>query len=310
MGSPLGHGFWRIGGVLAIVIVTSVLVFGQAETGTIAGVVKDTTGALVTDAQVRVTNVATNAKRTTVTGNAGQYSVPALPPGNYLVNVSKSGFKTYQATIEVTVGGHSTLDAELAIGISSTVVEVVAGTATVVNTQTQELEQLVDTQQLAQLPSLTRNPYDFIALAGNVSSGDSTTPNFGGSQNQNGRGAGFSINGQRESGTEILLDGVENVNLFTAQTGTQIPVDSVQEYSVITNNFGAEYGRASGGVINLTTKAGSNNWHGSAWEFNRLAAYTANTFDNVAKGIPKGGYTRNMFGAQAGGPLIKDKLFV
>jgi hypothetical protein len=297
--------------VLGTLVVVSALAFGQAETGAIAGVVKDTTGAVVPDAQVVVRNVATNAQRTVVTGSLGQYSVPALPPGNYEVSVSKSGFKTFETTIEVTVGGHLTVDTQLTLGGASTVVEVTAASAaTEVNTQTQEIQQLVDTQQLAQLPSLTRNPYDFVALAGNVSAGDSTTPNFGGSQNQTGRGMGFSINGQRESGTEILLDGVENTDLFTAQTGTQIPVDAVQEYSVITNNFGPEYGRASGGVVNLTTKAGTNDWHGSAWEFNRLSAYTANTFDDVAKGIPKGEYTRNMFGAQGGGPLMKNKLFV
>jgi hypothetical protein len=143
-----------------------------------------------------------------------------------------------------------------------------------------------------------------------VSNGDSTTPNSEGSQNQTGRGVGFSINGQRSSGTEILLDGAENADLFSAGTGTAIPVDSVQEYSVITNNFAAEYGRASGGVVNLTTKSGTNALHGSVWEYNRLSAYTANTFNNVANDIPKGDYTRNQFGAQAGGPLIKNKLFV
>jgi hypothetical protein len=297
--------------LLVLLTGTAPFLLGQAETGTIAGTVKDTTGAVVADAQVLVTNVATNAERTAATGSAGQYDIPALPPGNYKVSVSKSGFQTFGTTIEVTVGGHSTLDVNLAVGTGTTVVEVTAaGAATEVNTQTQELQQLVDPQQLAQLPSLTRNPYDFVALAGNVSVGDSTTPNFGGSQNQTGRGTGFSINGQRMSGTEILLDGVENTDLFTAQTGTQIPVDAVQEYSVITNNFGPEYGRASGGVVNLSTKAGTNDWHGSVWEFNRLSAYTANTFDDVVKGIPKGGYTRNMFGAQAGGPLVKDKLFV
>ncbi|MGH9642934.1 MAG: TonB-dependent receptor, partial [Terriglobales bacterium] len=209
------------------------------------------------------------------------------------------------------VGGHSTLDAQLAVGSGNTVVEVTAGAAgTEVNTQTQELSQLVDTVQMAQLPSLTRNPYDFVALSGNVSAGDSTTPNTMGSQNQTGRGVGYAINGQRESGTEILLDGVENVDLFNATAGTGIPVDAVQEYSVITNNFGAEYGRAAGGVVNLTTKPGPNNWHGSAWEFNRLSAYTANTFNNVANGIPRGVYTRNMFGFQVGGPIIKNKAFV
>ena len=121
---------------------------------------------------------------------------------------------------------------------------------------------------------------------------------------------GYAINGQRESGTEILLDGVENIYIFSDAIGQLVPVDSVQEYSVVTNNFSAEFGRASGGVVNLTTKSGTNDFHGSAWEFNRLSAYTANTYENVANDVPKGIYTRNQFGFAAGGPVIKNKLFV
>src|SRR6266498_590795 len=131
---------------------------------------------------------------------------------------------------------------------------------------------------MAELPSLTRNPYDFVAISGNVSSGDRTAT--GGDQDTTGRGVGYALNGQRTSGTEVLLDGVENLDLFTATTGEQVPLDSVQEYRVITNNFDSQYGRASGGVVNVTTRSGSNDFHGSAWEFNRLAAYTANTYAN------------------------------
>jgi hypothetical protein len=303
--------FWRGIGVIATLVAMSAFLLGQVEQGTIGGVVKDATGAVVSDANVTVTNTTTNAQRSTTSGAMGQYNVQGLLPGTYQVVVTKSGFQTYKATIEVAVGGHSTVDAQLTVGSGNTVVEVSAGEAgTEVNTQTQELQQLIDTQQLTQLPSLTRNPYDFVALSGNVSSGDNTTSNGMSSQNSTARGVGYSINGQRESGTEVMLDGVENIAIFSALVGEQIPVDSVQEYSVITNNYGAEYGRASGGVVNLTTKSGTNNFHGSAWEFNRLSAYTANTYNNVADGIPKGGYTRNQFGFAAGGPVIKDKLFV
>lgn len=296
--------------LLVLLLGTTSLFFGQAEQGTIVGVVRDVSGAVVDGATISVQNVDTAALRTATSNNLGEYRIADLPPAKYEVTVSKSGFESYKVKTEVTVGAHLTVDAQLKVGSGNTIVEVVAGSTTEVNTQTQEISQLIDSQQIAMLPSLTRNPYDFVALAGNVSGGDSTTPNAAGSQNQQGRGTGYSINGQRESGTEILLDGIENENLFAADVGTQIPVDSVQEYSVITNNFGSEYGRASGGVVNLTTKAGSNNWHGSVWEFNRLAAYTANTFNNNAHELPKGEYTRNQFGAQGGGPLMKNKLFV
>jgi len=315
MSSLCGDKWWRSLLLAAIFAMTlgSIFAFGQAELGTIAGVVRDTTGAVVADATVTITNTATNAAKTTTTGSNGQYHMPQLTPSVYKVTVSKSGFQTYAATIEVAVGGHSTLDAQLTVGSGSTVVEVTAGAAgTEVNTQTQELSQLVDTQQMAQLPSLTRNPYDFVAISGNVSNGDATSNGTGAMAGQETslHGVGYTLNGQRNTGTEILLDGVENISVFGDVLGEDIPLDAVQEYSVVTNNFGAEYGRASGGVVNVTTKSGSNSWHGSAWEFNRLSSYTANTYNNVANDLPKGTYTRNQFGFQVGGPVIKNKLFV
>jgi len=295
---------------------TSHLVSAQAEAGSILGTVKDATGALVTGASVKAKNQTNGIERTALTGNVGQYSIPGLEPAKYDLTISVSGFKTFKTTVEVAVGGTTTIDAQLEIGQSSTVVEVSATNAgTQVNTETQELSQLINTQQIAQLPSLTRNPYDFVAISGNVSNGDTTsngatTSMGGGGQELSSRGVGYAINGQRESGTEILLDGAENISIFGVSVGTAIPVDSVQEYSIVTNNFSAEYGRASGGVVNVSTKSGTNNWHGDAWEFNRLAAYTANTYNNAVNDLPKGGYTRNQFGFDVGGPIVKNKLFV
>jgi len=310
--------------LLALFALTASFAFGQAEAGSISGTVRDASGAVVPNANITITNTATAAVRTAQTNNLGQFSIVGLEPGKYNAKISSPSFATYERVIEVTVGGKSTLDAQLTVGTSSTVVEVTAGAVSEVNTQTQEISQLVDSNQISQLPSLTRNPYDFVAISGNVSGGDSTTPNTTGSQNQTGRGVGFSINGQRESGTEILLDGLENVDLFNATFGMAVPIDSVQEYRVITNNFDSEYGRAAGGVVNLTTKTGTNAFHGSAWEFNRTAWSTANTYANDAQNAaclsagtctnstlpaPKGGYTRNQFGFEAGGPFIKNKLF-
>ncbi len=269
---------------------------------------------------VTVRNVATSATRTVQTTGLGTYNVTGLPAGTYEVDVTSGSFAPYKTNAEVTVGGAATVDAQLSTGQATTTVEVVAEGGAAVNTQNQELSQIVNTQQMAELPSLTRNPYDFVAISGNVSSGDRTAT--GGDQNTTGRGVGYSINGQRTSGTEVLLDGVENVDLFTATTGQQVPLDAVQEYRVVTNNFDAQYGRASGGVVNVSTKSGGNSLHGSLWEFNRLAAYTANTYNNDSQNAlfregggtgplpaPKGGYTRNQFGFAVGGPIIKDKLF-
>lgn len=311
MTRSLSHGLWRKIGIVFILLLTTAFVFGQTDLGSIAGVARDTSGAVVADASVVAKSAATNAERNATTNSLGEYHILNLAPGIYEVTVSKSGFQSYKAKIEVAVGGHHTLDAQLAVGTGSTIVEVVAGAATEVNTQTQEMAQLVDTQQMAELPSLTRNPYDFVAVSGNVSNGDNTSNGGANGQEVTTRGVGFSVNGQRSTSTEILLDGVENVAVFSLGIGqNHVPLDAVQEYSVVTNNFTAEYGRASGGVVNVTTKAGTNGWHGSGWEFNRLSAYTANTFNNVANDLPKGTYTRNQFGYIVGGPVIKNKLFI
>jgi outer membrane receptor protein involved in Fe transport len=302
--------------VVALLVLVPSLGFAQADTGTLAGTVKDTSGAVVPDAMVTARNTATGGERSVQTGSDGAYNFPALPPAVYEVTITKAGFADYKAQITVTVGGHATLDAGLSVSQVSTTVEVVAVPVAEINTQTQEVSQIVTPEQVENLPSLTRNPYDFVALAGNISGGDRSTstnnPQLGTGGGQNVasyRGAGYNINGQRSADTELLLDGVENINVFDNTIGLIIPQDAVQEFRVITNNFDAQYGRAAGGIVNVSTKSGSNAFHGDAWEFNRLSAYTANTFDNNASGVPKGQYTRNQFGYDVGGPIKKDKLF-
>jgi Carboxypeptidase regulatory-like domain len=297
-------------------LVLFALIFGfcgaasaQVNTGSISGTVHDASGAAIVGAAVSAQNVATGEQHSTVSGDIGQYTMQGLPPGTYRLRASHTSFKTFEATVVVTVGSNTTVIPDLEVGASSSVVEVSASYGTETNTQTQELSQLVDSTQLSQLPSLNRNAYDFVILSGNVSNGDNTTASSDSGQNLSTRGVGYSINGQRESGTEILLDGVENVSIFSVAIGQNVPVDSIQEFSIITNNFSAEYGRASGGVVNVDTKSGTNAIHGSAFEYNRLSAYTANTFNNDVNDLPKGIYTRNQFGYSGGGPILKNKLF-
>jgi hypothetical protein len=319
-------------GLFALASVCGVVASAQLETGQISGTVLDQSDAVVPGATITVRDTDTNSVRTIVSSATGAYLVPGLVPATYEVTVTASAFKPYTAKVEVTVGGHVTLDAKLSVSATTTEVEVVGEGGSQVNTQTQEMSQVVDTAQIANLPSLTRNPYDFVALAGNVSGGDNSTNSgataidaTGSGQNQTDRGVGYAINGQRQSGTEILLDGVENVSIFGAGIGEDIPLDGTQEFSVITSNYSAQYGRASGGVINVTTKQGTNSFHGSASEFNRLSAYTANTYANDAANTfgvengdctasalcaPKGDYTRNQFGYAAGGPILKNKIFI
>jgi hypothetical protein len=315
LGNCLGHRMSLFVGMAILAILS----FGSAaqaqETGEIAGTVTDPTGAVVPNATITIKNLGTNAARTATTNSTGAYVVTGLQPANYELTVTNAGFHSYSTRVEVTVAAKITVDAKLSVTQEATTVEVTAEGGAQANTQSQELSQIVNATEVAQLPSLTRNPYDFVALAGNVSAGDSTNSgdsrnaSNGNSQNATTRGVGFNINGQRSSGTEILLDGVENISLFSDNVGVYIPQDATQEFRVQTSNYEPQYGRASGGIVNVTTKSGTNAFHGGVWEFNRLSAYTSNTVLNAQQGLPKGIYTRNQFGFDVGGPIMKDKLF-
>jgi outer membrane receptor protein involved in Fe transport len=293
--------FFGLAGTFFLLLATfSVLALAQTEVGQIEGTVTDSTGAVVAGAKVTATSVDKGSTRSYTTSDTGRYVIPSLLPGSYQVTAAAPNFATAKRMVTVSVGSTVTSNITLAVATSSTTVEVSAEGGQLVQTESQQMLDVITTTQIAELPTLTRNPYDLVAIAGNVQKENGTT---------NVRGAGYSINGQRAASTDIQLDGAQNVDLFTASVGQSVPLDSVQEFSVISNNFGAEYGRASGGIVNVVTKSGTNSFHGSGYEFNRLSAYTANTFDNNATGTPKGKYTRNQFGYTIGGPAIKNKLF-
>ncbi len=286
---------------LLVAVILPVACFGQTETGQISGTVKDPTGAVVAGAKVTIKSVNTGLTRDAVTNSSGLYVAPSLKPDTYEVTVEAAGFQKWGRQIEVAVGSSNEISAQLTVGAAATTVEVSAiGEAVAVNTENQTLSQIVTATDLNRLPTDPfRNPYALVGSASGVTE-DSAS----------GRGAGgYAINGQRSASTSILLDGAENVDLYSASVGQNIPLDSVQEFSVMTSNFGAEFGRASGGVVNLITKSGTNQFHGSAYEFNRISHLSANTYQNDATDQPKGIFARNNFGFAVGGPIKKDKLF-
>jgi hypothetical protein len=292
--------------VTALLLVATVCALGQSETGSVSGTVTDSSGAVVSGAQVAVTSIETSATRTSTTSSSGAYSITNLAPALYELRISSQGFGDFKQKFTVSPGGHISLDANLSAKGTETVVEVTAHPETEVDTQSSSISQMVTSTRVAALPSLTRNPYDFVQTMGNV---NQDTSSGTGGLNQVTRGAGVSINGQRSASTDALLDGGENVDLYTTKVGQTVPLDSVQEFSVNSNNFSAEYGRASGGVINVVTKSGTNSFHGSGYEYNRVSALTTNDVDSIANGVPKSKYTRNQFGYSFGGPILKNKLF-
>ena len=286
--------------VLVLALFATLFAFAQGETGTVTGTVIDPSGAVVPNASITVVNPATGATRTTNTTSTGLYAVTNLQPGVYKVKIKAGGFADFQQQVTVTVGSRVSVDAKLSPTSSSTVVEVTGGGAAQVNTESPTLSQVVTATNIVELPTITRNPYSLVATSGMVAA----DPN-----GSTGRGVGVAINGQRAASTDILLDGGENVDNFTASVGQNVPLDSVQEFRVSTNNFSAQYGRASGGIVNVATKAGTNSFHGTLYEFYRGAHFAANTPVNKANGLPRDNFVRNQPGYSVGGRIIKDKLF-
>lgn len=274
------------------------LLWAQSETGQVSGVVTDPSGAVVANAKVVLKQQGTETIRESRTNADGRYVFPNVNPAAYVVQVESQGFSTQQVRLSVPVGGRVTADVRLEVGKVGETVTVVENN-TAVNLETQTLQSVISTKQVVELPSLTRNPYSFVVTSGNV---QADAP-------ESSRGVGVAINGLRSASTGILLDGVYNTNDFDVTVGQNVPLDAVQEYSVLTSNFTAEYGRASGGVVNVIVKSGSNDIHGSGYWFNRVSALASNSFDNNANGITKPVFTRNQPGYSIGGPIKKNKLF-
>ena len=287
---------------LFVLVMFTGAAMAQGESGQISGTVTDPNGAVVPGATVTVKSTTTGAERSTTTGSSGDYLVPNLQPGIYDVTVTATGFAPSTQHAQVTVAGKLTVDFPLTVTGGTASVTVVGGGGVEVNTTDQQLSNVVNNKQVRELPTLTRNAYDLVGLSGNVNSENQSSGLFA-------RGTGYNINGQRSASTSILLDGAENVDNFTASVGQQVPLDSVQEFRVITSNFSAEYGRASGGIVNVATIAGTNDFHGTVYEFNRVSRLASNSFNNNAFGVPKQVFTRNQFGYSVGGPIKRNSLF-
>ncbi len=289
----------RVLGVLPFTLTCLSVAFSQSQNGSIAGAVTDGSGAAVGGAHVVVQNVGTGAIRETTTTGAGDYNIEGLPPQDYKVTISASGYGTSEARLNVSVGSANTVNVKLEIGSVAETVDVAANSLAGINLENAENSQVINTTQILELPTETRNPYDLAALSGNVSADPSAAS----------RGVGFNAGGARSASTEILLDGIENTDLFGVSVATPVPLDATQEFRIITSNYGPEYGRASGGVVNVITKSGTNAVHGTAFEFYRPSTFASNSYYNNANGIPQHRFVRNDFGYSIGGPVKRDKLF-
>ena len=282
---------------------TAPVAFAQADLGTVIGVVTDASGAVVPNAQVKVTNPATGAIRASATNGKGEYSVTQLLPSAYVLTVTAPGFAPAKQNLSVTVGSRNTANIKLAVSGGTTVVTVAADDFAGVQLEKPEVSSVIETNQILALPTLDRDPYGLVAFSGNLSS-DPTAAS---------RGVGYNISGARSTSVDILLDGVENTDMYTVAIGQTVPLDATSEIRVVTSNSGAEYGRGSG-AVNVSTKSGTNSLHGSVYEFNRISTLGSDGFNNNylhayygTQAKPR--FTRNQYGYSVGGPVKKDKIF-
>jgi Carboxypeptidase regulatory-like domain/TonB dependent receptor-like, beta-barrel len=305
----------------ALVAAALVPVRGTAQTfrGTILGAVTDASGAVIVGAKVTVRNTQTGLVRTTVTAADGSYAVPELPIGTYTVTVENSGFQTSVTTgVRVDVAAERRVDTVLRAGAVTQRVEVSGSTLPQVDTTTDVLGGTFESKEVLALPINGRDYTKMLIMV----PGAVGEPNGGG--DSPGSFGLFSVNGSRGRANNFLLDGTDmndgyrnlpaiNQGGVFGTPGTILPVEAIAEMNVM-SNFEPEYGRNSGSVVNIVTKSGTNDFHGSIFEYLRNDHLNARNFFNInqdanGKPIPKDRFRNNQFGAAAGGPIVKNKTF-
>jgi hypothetical protein len=294
-------------GTALAVILCVVLPFAAAQSGrgTLTGSVKDNAGAVVVNAGVTLTETNTGSTFKAVTNGEGLFNFPELQPGSYTISVSAPSMKTFTQTgITVSVGNTANVGVVLEVGSSSQTITVRAD-ASQLQTESSDIGTTVPTKLIEDLPlqfnGTVRNPLQFVQLTPGFSGIDSNSPTEQG---------GFKLNGGQQAGTDILLDGA-TIELASAnlQMNYGVSVEAVQEFKILTNTFDAEYGRMSGGLVNLVTKTGTNTFHGSVYDFFKNKALDANSWVNDYNNVPKPIDTQNDFGGIVSGPVYIPKLY-
>ncbi|MBM3788311.1 MAG: carboxypeptidase regulatory-like domain-containing protein, partial [Acidobacteria bacterium] len=288
-------------------LLLTVAAYSQTFYGSIVGNVTDATGASVGQAAVALTNTATGDRRTAQSGADGTYQFVNLPPGQYRVEVEKTGFRRLvRDNVVVEVQSAVRIDAAMQVGEVNQVVEVTEQTP-LLQTENASLGQVVEARKVLEMPLNGRNVFSLVALVPGVVPGGQS------SQTPTGTNpfawANFQIGGGQANQSASYIDGAPNNSSYVNHTMLVPTQDAVQEFRVQTNNLGPEFGRLAGGVINLSTKSGGNEFHGTAYEFLRNRSLNANTFFNNRAGVKRPAFSQNQFGATLGGPVKRDKTF-
>src|SRR5580658_3781230 len=301
----------RFAGIFVTCLLAVTPSFAQFDTAEVLGTVRDKTGAVVPKAALTLLNVDTGIQAKTTADDNGNYNFSNVKIGNYKVTVEAKGFSSEVASgITVNVGARRRVDFALAVGAVTETVEV-SGAADPIEADSSEHGQVINTAAIAELPLNGRSYADLALLSANVvkspigvSFSPSGTP----------REASFNVNGMRSTYNNFLLDGLDNnaygtSNQSYSSQAVQPSPDALAEFKVITSNYSAEYGRVGGAVVNAVMKSGTNQFHGTAYEFMRNTDLNATGFLFSPAVFVKPTLQRNQFGLTIGGPLIKNRLF-
>jgi hypothetical protein len=280
--------------VLAALLL-SASAFGAEVTASLVGTVRDASGAVVAGASLSLTNIQTNVTKKAESGSDGEYSFTLVPVGQYRLTVERSGFRKYvQEGIILQVNQAAKQDISLQVGAQTEVVEV-TGDVAQVDTITATLGSVETQRRIVDLPLVERDTFQLGLLQAGVFAPDPDD----GSDNP------FSVSGQRSESLTFLIDGVDNNNFLGNNAVVDPNPDAVEEFKILTNNYGAEYGRTSGGIINQVIKSGTNAFHGGVFEFFRNDDLNARNYFQLERTR----FNRNLFGGTLGGPIRKDKTF-
>jgi hypothetical protein len=298
---------------LVLTLLAATFVSAQTFRGTILGTVTDVSGAVISGATVKARNQGTGLERTTQTSGDGSYSIPELPIGKYAVTISQSGFQTTtMREVTVDVATDRRVDVVLKPGEVSEKVEVSGEQLAQIETTSSTLGGILTSQTMENIPVNGRDYTKLIYLNPGVAGSPDQISDSPGSFGE------FSMNGSRGRSNNYLLDGtdmndgyrndpaINEAGVF-GDPATILPIDAIGELHVL-SNYEAEYGRNSGAIVNIVTKSGTNDWHGTAMEYYRSGAFGARNYFNIGS-QPKNPFTNNQFGGSLGGPIVKDKAF-
>ncbi|MBS1815062.1 MAG: TonB-dependent receptor [Acidobacteria bacterium] len=298
--------------VCAALLLAFSVVYGHAQlqTANLTGTVTDSAGAAIPGATVTISDPTRGITQTVTSNDQGQYTIPLLQPGeNYVLKVTKPGFKeTVQNKVILQVAQSAKIDVAMSVGEVSESVNV-SSAPPLLDTQTSSLGQVITGETVEALPLNGRSTFRLVQLTPGVYFSPSAYGQFGDVPVNTTWDTNFSINGGRLQSNEILIDGVSSAVGFFNQITTLPSVDDTQEFKVESSNLPATYGHYSGGVVNVSTKSGTNAWHGSAFEFLRNSWLDANDWFNKKAGLARLPFKMNQFGGTLGGPVFKNRTF-